>query len=118
MSSKKELIKTISALMQILKPNLKLDILSTFILLGPPLNLFFILFAEKKQPSFLLILVSIVSVFIITWIWIKIAKEVTQFRQKEYPFWKELSFLKKQAKELSPVEIEQRLEAILEKFET
>ncbi|MDM5451061.1 hypothetical protein [Peribacillus simplex] len=118
MSSKKELIKIISALMYALKPNPNFNIWFTLTLLGPPLNLFLTLFGKENQHPFLLNLLSIVSVLIITWIWIKYAKEVTQFRHKTFPFWEELSLLKKQAKELSPVEIEQRLNVILERYET
>ncbi|MFC5602728.1 hypothetical protein [Sporosarcina koreensis] len=118
MSSKKELIKIISALMYFLKPNPHFNIWITITLLGPLLNLFLTLFGKENQHPFFLNLISIVSVFIITWIWIKYAKEVKQFRHKNFPFWEELSLLKKQAKELSPVEIEQRFKTILERYET
>ncbi|WP_153043050.1 hypothetical protein [Neobacillus mesonae] len=117
MSTKKEYIQTISALMKILKPNLSFTIFITLSLLGPPLNFFLMLFGKKTQHPFLLMLLSVVFVFIITWIWIDYAKGVAQFRKKIYTLWEELSVLKKQAKELKLEEIEKRLNAILEKFE-
>ncbi|MDQ6600826.1 hypothetical protein [Bacillus salipaludis] len=89
-SSKKKCIKTISALMYILKPNLNSKIWFTVPLLGPPLNLILTLFGMKHQHPFLLIVFSVVSVFIITWIWIHYAKEVAEFRQTKYLLWEEL----------------------------
>lgn len=117
MSSKKEYIKTISALMKILKPNLSLNIFITISLLGPPLNLFLALFGKKNPHPFLLPLFCVISVVIITWIWINYAKDVTQFRKIKYTLWEELSLLKKQAKELKVEEIEKRFNTILEKVE-
>ena len=87
-------------------------------LLGPPLNLFLTLFGKENQHSILLIVLSSVSIFIITWIWINYAKEVAHFRQTKYPLWEELSLLKKQSKGLNYEEIENRFNAILKKFET
>ena len=113
MSEKKQLLKVMKALYDISKPNLVWVICSTLVALGPPLNLVLIFFGKPTKHLFLLILFTIFSLVLIVWIWVAYYKDKREFRKNKKHL-DELLLLRKQEKEFTYEELEQRYIDILE----
>lgn len=101
------------AFYDISKPNLVQVIFSTLVALGPPLNLVLLLFGKPTKHLNLLILFTILSLALIVWIWVTYAKHKREFR-KNKRYLDELLLLRKEEKEFTYEELEQRYIDILE----